>query len=212
MSSVTSVSPRTLGDVIPGGLVRSIALVFGGAIFVGLTAQVSIPLPFTPVPLTLQTFSVLLVGAALGSVRGVCSMALYLLAGVAGVPWFADQQSGWAFASFGYIVGFVAAAWLVGWLAERGADRRVVPTIGMMALGNVVIYLFGVAGLMVLAACQPPLSYLTRRRRTDQPLTRPNTPAEMPMPRPPTVSRSGPRVPIASVISATICFHPLRSS
>jgi biotin transport system substrate-specific component len=128
MSSVTSVSPRTLGDVIPGGLVRSIALVIGGAIFVGLTAQVSIPLPFTPVPLTLQTFSVLLVGAALGSVRGASSMALYLLAGVAGVPWFAGQQSGWAF-----------------------ADRRVVPTIGMMALGNVVIYAFGVAGLMLLA-------------------------------------------------------------
>jgi biotin transport system substrate-specific component len=151
MSSVTSVSPRTLGDVIPGGLVRSIALVIGGAVFVGLTAQVAIPLPFTPVPLTLQTFSVLLVGAALGSVRGAASMALYLLAGVAGVPWFANQQSGWAFASFGYIVGFVAAAWLVGWLAERGADRRVVPTIGMMALGNVVIYVFGVAGLMLLA-------------------------------------------------------------
>jgi biotin transport system substrate-specific component len=151
MSSVTSVSPRTLGDVIPGGLVRSIALVIGGAIFVGLTAQVAIPLPFTPVPLTLQTFSVLLVGAALGSVRGAASMALYLLAGMAGVPWFADQQSGWAFASFGYIVGFVAAAWLVGKLAERGADRRVVPTIGMMALGNVVIYAFGVAGLMLLA-------------------------------------------------------------
>jgi biotin transport system substrate-specific component len=151
MSSVTSVSPRTLGDVIPGGLVRSIALVIGGAVFVGLTAQVAIPLPFTPVPLTLQTFSVLLVGAALGSVRGACSMALYLLAGVAGVPWFANQQSGWAFASFGYIVGFIAAAWLVGRLAERGADRRVVPTIGMMALGNVVIYVFGVAGLMLLA-------------------------------------------------------------
>jgi biotin transport system substrate-specific component len=151
MSSVTSVSPRTLGDVIPGGLVRSIALVIGGAVFVGLTAQVAIPLPFTPVPLTLQTFSVLLVGAALGSVRGAASMALYLLAGIAGVPWFANQQSGWAFASFGYIVGFVAAAWLVGRLAERGADRRVVPTIGMMALGNVVIYIFGVAGLMLLA-------------------------------------------------------------
>jgi biotin transport system substrate-specific component len=151
MSSVTSVSPRTLGDVIPGGLVRSIALVIGGAIFVGLTAQVSIPLPFTPVPLTLQTFSVLLVGAALGSVRGVASMALYLLAGVAGVPWFAEHQSGWALASFGYIVGFVAAAWVVGRLAERGADRRVLPTIGMMALGNLVIYVFGVAGLMLIA-------------------------------------------------------------
>jgi biotin transport system substrate-specific component len=150
MSSVSSVSPRTLADVVPGGLVRSIALVIGSAIFVGLTAQVSIPLPFTPVPLTLQTFSVLLVGAALGSVRGAASMALYLLAGMAGVPWFAQQGSGWAFASFGYIVGFVAAAWLVGRLAERGADRRVLPTIGMMALGNLVIYVFGVAGLMVL--------------------------------------------------------------
>jgi biotin transport system substrate-specific component len=145
MSSVTSVSPRTLGDVIPGGLVRSIALVIGGAVFVGLTAQISIPLPFTPVPLTLQTFSVLLVGAALGSIRGALSMALYLLVGVAGVPWFADHHSGWAFASFGYIVGFVAAAWLVGRLAERGADRRVVPTIGI-----VVIYVFGVAGLMLI--------------------------------------------------------------
>jgi biotin transport system substrate-specific component len=151
MSSVTSVSPRTLGDVIPGGLVRSIALVIGGAIFVGLTAQVSIPLPFTPVPLTLQTFSVLLVGAALGSLRGSASMALYLLVGVAGVPWFANHQSGWNLASFGYIVGFVGAAWLVGRLAERGADRRVLPTIGMMALGNLVIYVFGVAGLMLIA-------------------------------------------------------------
>jgi biotin transport system substrate-specific component len=151
MSSVSSVSPRTLADVVPGGLVRSIALVIGGAIFVGLTAQVAIPLPFTPVPLTLQTFSVLLVGAALGSVRGAASMALYLLAGVAGVPWFAEQGSGWAFASFGYIVGFVAAAWLVGRLAERGADRRVLLTIAMMVLGNLIIYVFGVAGLMVIA-------------------------------------------------------------
>ena len=154
MSSVTSVSPRTLGDVIPGGLVRSIALVIGGAIFVGLTAQVSIPLPFTPVPLTLQTFSVLLVGAALGSVRGA---SLHGPVSACRRGWRAmvrDQQSGWAFASFGYIVGFVAAAWLVGWLAERGADRRVVPTIGMMALGNVVIYVFGVAGLMLLAHCR----------------------------------------------------------
>jgi biotin transport system substrate-specific component len=78
-------------------------------------------------------------------------MALYLLAGVAGVPWFASHQSGWNLASFGYIVGFVAAAWLVGRLAERGADRRVLPTIGMMALGNLVIYVFGVAGLMLIA-------------------------------------------------------------
>src|SRR5215217_5498471 len=124
MSSVTSVSPRTLGDVIPGGLVRSITLVIGGAIFVGLTAQVTIPLPFTPVPLTLQTFAVLLVGAALGSRRGLISVALYALVGVAGVPWFSQHQSGYAFATLGYVVGFVAAAWVAGLLAERGNDRH----------------------------------------------------------------------------------------
>ena len=148
MSSITSLSPRTLGDVIPGGLARSVALVVGGAAFVGLTAQVAIPLPFTPVPLSLQTFSVLLVGAVLGSRRGVASMALYLLAGVAGVPWFSQHQSGWAFASFGYVVGFVLAAWLVGRLAERGADRTVLSTVGLMVLGNLAIYACGVSGLI----------------------------------------------------------------
>lgn len=148
MSSI-SVSPRTLGDVIPGGLARSVALVLGGAVFVGLTAQVLVPLPFTPVPLSLQTFSVLLVGAVLGSRRGAASMALYLLAGVAGVPWFSEHQSGWSFPSFGYVVGFVAAAWLVGRLAERGADRQVLRTAGLMALGNLVIYGLGVPGLML---------------------------------------------------------------
>jgi biotin transport system substrate-specific component len=150
MSSISSVSPRTLADVIPGGLVRSIALVVGGTLFVALSALVIIPLPFTPVPLSLQTFSVLLVGAALGSRRGLISMALYLVAGMAGVPWFSNHQSGWAFASFGYVIGFVVAAWLVGALAERGADRRFGRTIGLMVLGNLVIYLFGVAGLLTL--------------------------------------------------------------
>jgi biotin transport system substrate-specific component len=151
MSSIASVSPRTLADVIPGGVARSAALVVGGAAFVGLTAQVVVPLPFSPVPLSLQTFSVLLVGAVLGSRRGVVSMALYLLAGAAGVPWFSQQQSGWAFASFGYVVGFVLAAYLVGRLAERGADRTVLRTAGLMVLGNLAIYAVGVPGLMLIA-------------------------------------------------------------
>ncbi len=150
LSSIASASPRTLADVLPGGAVRSGALVVAGAGFVGLAAQVSVPLPFTPVPLSLQTFAVLLTGAALGSVRGATSMGLYLVAGVAGVPWFAQHESGWQFASFGYIVGFVIAAGLVGRLAERGADRQVLPTIGLMVLGNLVIYVTGVAGLMVM--------------------------------------------------------------
>ena len=156
MSSITSVSPRTLADVIPGGLVRSIALVIGGAALVGLSAQVVIPLPFTPVPLSLQTFSVLLVGAALGSWRGLASMSLYLLAGIAGVPWFAEGNSGWQLASIGYVVGFVAAAWLVGFLAERRADRRPLSAAGAMVLGNLVIYVFGVAGLLIMTPFDLP--------------------------------------------------------
>jgi biotin transport system substrate-specific component len=149
MSSITSVSPRTLADVIPGGLARSVALVIGGTLLVALSTLVIIPLPFTPVPLTLQTFSVLLVGAVLGSKRGVASMALYALAGVAGVPWFSQQQSGWSFASFGYILGFILAAYLVGVLAERGNDRHVLKTVGLMVLGNLAIYAVGVPGLML---------------------------------------------------------------
>ncbi len=150
MSSIT-LSPRTLADVVPGGLVRSIALVIGGAILVGLTAQVTVPLWFTPVPISLVTLSGRLVGAALGSRRGAACLGLYLVAGMVGVPWFAEQRSGWAFASFGYVVGFVLAAWLVGLLAERGADRRFGRSVGLLALGNLAIYACGVPGLMLIA-------------------------------------------------------------
>jgi biotin transport system substrate-specific component len=151
MTATTHVANRSrvLADLIPGSLARDIALVIGAAALTGAAAQVSIPLlPFTPVPISLQTFTVLLSGAALGPVRGGLGMSLYIVAGVAGVPWFSEQRSGWDFASFGYIVGFVLAAILVGGLARRGADRSVFGTIGMMALGNLVIYALGVPWLM----------------------------------------------------------------
>lgn len=148
MSSIASVGPRTLADVIPGGLIRNIALVLGSAGFVGLAAQVKVFLPFTPVPLTLQTFAVLLTAAALGGNRAALSLGLYLVLGIAGVPWFSDQTSGWAFASFGYILGFVLAAYLVGKLAERGGDRTPLKTAGLMVVGNLVIYAVGVPWLM----------------------------------------------------------------
>jgi len=136
--------PRVLADLIPGSLVRDLALVLGAAVLTGLAAQVSIPLPFTPVPISLQTFTVLLSGAALGPIRGGLGMVLYLVAGMAGVPWFSEQRSGLDFPSFGYIVGFVLAAALVGWLARRGLDRSVPGTVGIMVLGNLVIYALGV--------------------------------------------------------------------
>jgi biotin transport system substrate-specific component len=142
--SLVSASPRTLGDVVPGGLVRNAALVVGGTLFVALSALVQIPLPFTPVPLSLQTFAVLLTGAALGSRRGVLSMALYLVAGVAGVPWFAGGASGAAAPSFGYVLGMLLASTVVGALARRGADRSVLRTAGAMLLGEAIVYAVGV--------------------------------------------------------------------
>jgi biotin transport system substrate-specific component len=155
MSTVAVPAPRTLADLIPVGstraraIARDTALVLTGAVLVGLAAQVAIPLPFTPVPLTLQTAAVLLTVAALGSKRGLWSMGLYLIAGVAGVPWFSGAHSGFAFASFGYIVGFLIAAVLVGRLAEAGADRKVHTTVALMILGNLAIYAAGVPGLMI---------------------------------------------------------------
>src|SRR5687768_10876841 len=147
MTAQVAPRPRVLADLVPGALARDVALVIAAAVLTGIAAQISIPLPFTPVPISLQTFTVLLAGAALGPIRAGIGMLLYLGVGVAGVPWFSERGSGWEFASFGYIVGFVLAAALVGWLARRGLDRSIVGAIGIMVLGNLVIYAIGVAWL-----------------------------------------------------------------
>ena len=136
-----------LADLVPGARVRDVALVLAGAGLVGAAAQVSIVTPLSPVPFTLQTLAVLVVGASLGTLRGVLSMLTYLAAGLAGVPWFAAHTSGWAGPSFGYILGFVAAAGLVGSLAKRGADRHVVGTLLIMAAGTLVVYAIGTTWL-----------------------------------------------------------------
>lgn len=137
--------------VLPGaGLITDLVLVCAGAGLVAAAAQVSIPLPFTPVPLTGQTFAVLLVGAALGAVRGGASSALYVLVGMAGAPIYAGGAHGLAVvkgATGGYLVGFIAAAAITGWLAERRWDRRFSSAVGAMLTGNVVIYLVGLPWL-----------------------------------------------------------------
>ncbi len=132
-----------LADLVPGARVRDAVLVAGGAGLTGLAAQVSIHTPLSPVPFTLQTLSVLVVGAALGTARGTLSIALYALAGIAGVPWFHAHTSGWGGVDFGYILGFVAAAAIVGELARRGNDRSVTGTVGLMVMGTAVIYIVG---------------------------------------------------------------------
>ncbi|GAA2790915.1 MULTISPECIES: biotin transporter BioY [Crossiella] len=147
--SVLTVSPqrRVLADLVPGALVRDIALVLGGAALTGLAAQIAVPIPGSPVPVTAQTFAALLVGATLGWQRGALSMLVYLLAGLAGVPWHTSAGS----ATIGYIVGFVLAGALVGALAQRGGDRTPLRTAGTMLLGNAVIYAVGVPWLMLAA-------------------------------------------------------------
>ena len=142
-------SPLVLADLLPGAAVRDGLLVAGAAAFIGLLAQISIHLSFTPVPITGQTLGVLLAGTALGWWRAGAALVLYAVAGVAGVPWFAGHSSGYASASFGYVVGFVAAAVLCGYLAGRGADRSVLRSLPAMIAAEVVIYAFGLTWLAI---------------------------------------------------------------
>lgn len=148
MSNAAVLSNRiVLADLLPGARVRDAVLIAGGAGLTGLAAQASIIVPsLSPVPFTLQGLSVLVVGAALGSVRGVLSILLYLAVGLAGVPWFSSHTHGIT-PSFGYIIGFVLAAGLVGALAKRGADRHIVSTVAVLTAGTVVIYLIGTVWL-----------------------------------------------------------------
>ncbi|MEZ0158514.1 biotin transporter BioY [Streptomyces althioticus] len=144
-ATVTSARPgQVLADLVPASRVRDAALVLGGAALTGLAAQIAVPVPGSPVPVTGQTFAALLVGTTLGARRGFASLAVYALVGMAGVPWFAEGRSGVGMPSFGYILGMLLASVVVGALARRGADRSAWRTVGTMLLGSAVIYAVGV--------------------------------------------------------------------
>ncbi len=106
----------------------------------GVAAQIAVPVPGSPVPVTGQTFAALLVGTSLGARRGLLSLALYALVGMAGVPWFAEGGSGTGAPSLGYVFGMLLAATVVGALARRGADRSMLCTAGTMPLGEAIIW------------------------------------------------------------------------
>jgi biotin transport system substrate-specific component len=119
------------------------AVVIGGSLLIALCAQLAVG---QPVPITGQTFGVLIVGALLGSRRGGASVLVYIIEGLAGLPVFAQGKAGFATLTGptgGYLVGFIVAAFVVGWLAERGWDRRIVTTVMAMVLGNITLYAFG---------------------------------------------------------------------
>lgn len=152
---MSAIPAPVLADLIPGRTLalpvralRTAALVLGGTAFLAIASQVAVPLPFTPVPVSLATGAVVLLGAGLGPRLGTASALLYLLAGVAGAPIFAEQGFGWAFASFGYVIGYVPAAYIAGVLARRAADRSVWKTAALAGASTIAAYVVGVPWLM----------------------------------------------------------------
>jgi biotin transport system substrate-specific component len=138
-------------------LVYDASLIVGGSLLVALAAQVSIRLPFSPVPITGQTLAVLLIGALLGSRRGALSLVAYLLQGLIGLPVFASGAAGPAYVmgpTGGYLIGFIAAAYVTGRLAERGWDRDVISTFLTMLIGNAIIYTLGLSWLSIYVGKQ----------------------------------------------------------
>ena len=144
--------PTVLTDLIPmprimeKRITRDITLVLGGALFTALCAQIVVHLGFTPVPLTGQTFAVLSVGSAIGARRAMASQFMYWVLGAIGLPFYADASGGWSKATgatAGYFFGFILAAGIIGWYADRRQDRHIVQSMSAMALGTAVIYLCG---------------------------------------------------------------------
>lgn len=139
-----------LAEVLPTGLTRSGVTIVLGAGLTALAAQLSFPVPGSPVPVTGQTFAVLLTAAALGPARGLAAQALYLVMGAVGLPVFAGAGHGTGVifgASGGYLIGFLAAAAITGYGARRGADRSPMRTLLLFALASVVIYAIGTTWL-----------------------------------------------------------------
>ncbi len=132
--------------------VREALLIITGALWVALFAQVRIPLPFTPVPITGQTFAVLLIGAALGAQRGTAALLLYLSMGLSGLPVFAGGTGGLAHLAGptgGYLIGFVLATYVIGRMAERGLERTIRTSLLPFLLGTAIISLSGVSWLAI---------------------------------------------------------------
>ena len=146
MSIQLSARPTLIDRVVPRSIATDIALIFAGAVLTAISAQIAIPM--WPVPITGQTFAVLLVGAVLGASRGALSMITYFSMGAAGLPVFTGAVAGITFGTtFGYLVGFIAAAAVVGWLGQLHWHKKVSGVIASFLIGNAVIYLFGLPWL-----------------------------------------------------------------
>jgi len=151
-ASPTAPAPQVLVDLVPRSVVRDAVAVVGFALLTAAAAQISIPLGFTPVPLTGQTFAVLLAGGVLGANRGALSQLLYVAMGAVGLPFYADGASGLTangtvIPTIGYLLGFAVAAWVVGKMAERQQDRNLMTAIPAFLAGTVIVYTIGASVL-----------------------------------------------------------------
>jgi biotin transport system substrate-specific component len=134
------------GRIVRGRVAANMLLVIGASALIAVAAQIAIPLPFTPVPLTLQPLAVIFIGVALGSTRGAAAAALYLLEGASGLPVFAQGHAGpmWLIAATGgYLMSYPFAAWTAGFVSERGWGSSLVRSVTGMLLALTVIYLGG---------------------------------------------------------------------
>jgi biotin transport system substrate-specific component len=134
-----------------------LGLIIFGSLFIAISSQIAIYLPFTPVPITGQTLAVLLIGAVLGSKKGGMSLALYILEGIFGLPVFAGGTGGMAVLcgpTAGYLLGFIPAVILIGSLAEKGFDRNLISMLFALFLGSLVIYFFGIMRLSSFVGIQ----------------------------------------------------------
>jgi biotin transport system substrate-specific component len=157
MTILLTIAPqRVLADLIVQpttrvrAIVRDVLLVVGFALLTAAAAQIEIQLGFTPVPLTGQTFAVLLSGAVLGMRRGALSQLVYWMAGLTGLPFYSGGAGGWKSgtgATLGYLVGFIVAAGAIGYLAEKKQDRNFATSLPAMLLGSTLIYTCGAAWL-----------------------------------------------------------------
>lgn len=153
MTSSAAARPSTpvLADLVPWAWVRDVVLVGAFTVALAASSQLGFTLPGTPVPVTAQTFVVLLGAAALGPVRAGVGAAAFLTVGALGVPWFAVSGG----TTLGYLAGFVLAAILVGRLARAGWTRTYRGAAAAMVLGNLAIYVVGASVLAVLLGLGP---------------------------------------------------------
>lgn len=141
MSRDTTLATAALGDL---SILKQTALVLAGTLLIAIAAQVSIPM--FPVPMTLQTLAILSVGFALGARLGAITLLVYLVEGAMGLPVFANGNAGLPYMmgpTGGFLLGFVAMAWLAGWAADRGLARRALPAIAVALVAAVIIYVPG---------------------------------------------------------------------